>query len=251
MKKTLLLALSLLAIRVCAQDTLYYDADFRVLTSIKDAVYMKIIKCAADNPIKCSVSTFQLSNNQIISNWRYSDYPNKVCHGRCNRWGADGTMIFELTYINGKRQGQEKSFYPNGKLMRLLNWDQDTLVNASLFNEDGSPKPIQFKEDIESADYQIEPMFPGGLREMYTYLARTVNYPEYMKENGISGGVILTFVIEKDGSIGPINVLRTPHKLASDELSRAIKAMPKWRPGRVNDEPVKVRYTMSFNFKLD
>ncbi|MBL7809198.1 MAG: TonB family protein [Saprospiraceae bacterium] len=251
MKKTLLLALSLLAMRVCAQDTLYYTADFVALKSAKDATYMKIIKCAADNPVKCSESTFLLSKNQIISNWRYSDYPQKIYHGRCNRWSSTGVMSYEITYDNGKKQGQEKSFYPGGSLMRQINWDQDTLVKAALFFEDGSPKPIRFKEDLESNEVQIEPSYPGGTQAMYMYLARAVNYPEEMKEDGITGTVEVSFVVDLDGKLVDFNVLKTPHPSATKVLIQALKGMPNWRPGRVNDLAVRVRYTMPFHFRLE
>jgi len=251
MKKTLLLALSLLAMRLAAQDTTYYNADFVALKSAKEATYMKIIKCAADNPIKCSESTFLLSNNQIISNWRNSDYPQKIYHGRCNRWSYAGVMSYEITYDNGKKQGQEKSFYPGGSLMRQINWDQDTLVKAALFYEDGSPKPIRFKEDLESNEVQIEPSFPGGVFAMYMYLGRAINYPEEMKENGITGTLEMSFVVDTDGKLVDFNVLKTPHPAATKVLTQALKGMPKWHPGIVNGQPVRVRYTLPFNFKLE
>lgn len=251
MRQYMLVVLCSLSFSIHAQDTLLFDVAFIPVKSIKDAAYMKVIKCVPDNPIKCSETMFLLENNRVIFNRRYSDYPNKICQGRCSQWNTEGALISEKIYENGLKQGPDKSFYPSGQLRRLINWSHDTLVNATLYYEDGSVKPIRFKEDVESLDIQVEPSFPGGLKEMYKFLAQTVSYPEDMKEEGISGTVELSFIISKDGSVTDVEVLKSPAVSASNELIRVFKKMPRWRPAIVNEHPVRVRYTMPFKFALN
>jgi len=85
---------------------------------------------------------------------------------------------------------------------------------------------------------------------MMTYIARTVKYPEEAKENGIGGRVYLSFVVERDGSLSDIRVLRSAHQLLDREAIRVVKTMPKWTPGEQNGEPCRVKYTLPFTFKL-
>lgn len=220
-----------------AQDTTYYDVGYEEVKSRLLAKFMEIKKRAADNENKCSIAVFSLDSNRILFNRRYSDYENGILHGRCSRWYMKGGLHEELTFDSGKKNGVEKSFYPDGQLKKELLWEQDSLVKGAFFNPDGSPKTEIFKEDLEEHEDQTEPSFPGGLREMYLYLNRTVVYPEKAKENAWSGQVVLTFVVGKDGKITDVNVVQTPHLVLSDAVWLAVKNMPRWQPGRVSGIP--------------
>lgn len=120
-------------------NTLYYDKDYEPTTVRFLAKYMELKKCAADNENKCSISVFSLDSNRILFNRRYSDYENGVLHGRCSRWYLKGGLHEELTFDSGKKNGIEKSFYPDGKLKKELLWEQDSLIKGAFFNPDGSP----------------------------------------------------------------------------------------------------------------
>ncbi len=101
-------------------------------------------------------------------------------------------------------------------------------------------------------DIQKQPSFPGGDKEMYKYLSDNIVYPSVAKDNGIQGTVPVKFVVNKDGSISDVEVLRDPSggSLGKEAL-RVVKAMPKWSPGEANGHPVKVRYTLPIKFKLE
>ncbi len=96
-----------------------------------------------------------------------------------------------------------------------------------------------------------DPQFPGGNDALYQYLGYNAHYPEKAKADGIQGTVYLTFIIEKDGSISNIRVLRSPSDMLSDEARRLVKAMPKWKPGKQNGKNVRVQYNLPINFQLD
>lgn len=92
--------------------------------------------------------------------------------------------------------------------------------------------------------------FPGGLNEMYKYLGKAMTYPESEKMIGTQGKVYVTFVVEKDGSITDLNVLRSLSTRLDKEALNAIKKMPKWKPGKVKGEEVRVKFTLPVEFKL-
>jgi len=92
-----------------------------------------------------------------------------------------------------------------------------------------------------------EPSFKG---DFGAYLSKHINYPAVDKENNVQGRVILTFVVEKDGSITDVKVLRSPDESLGDEATRVLKASPKWTPGIQNGRPVRVQYTIPVSFTL-
>src|SRR5579872_5874 len=95
------------------------------------------------------------------------------------------------------------------------------------------------------------PEFPGGLPKLYRYLSRIVRYPAKAKENNTQGIVILTFVVEKDGSISHIKVKNSVSPELDNETVRVIKLAPKFNPGKnQNGAPVRCYYDFPFSYKL-
>jgi protein TonB len=96
------------------------------------------------------------------------------------------------------------------------------------------------------------PSFPGGDAEMFKWIYKHIQYPDQAREAGISGPVVLQFVIGKDGSIGDIVVVKTPAggAILGKEAIRVIQSMPKWSPGEANGRAVKVRFTLPLRFEL-
>ena len=114
----------------------------------------------------------------------------------------------------------------------------------------------QVVEDEEKEDeifmvVETMPEFPGGQAELFKYLSENVKYPVIAQENGIQGRVICQFVVNKDGSIVDVEVVRSGGDASLDkEAVRVIKSMPKWKPGKQRGKPVRVKYTVPVNFKL-
>ena len=94
------------------------------------------------------------------------------------------------------------------------------------------------------------PMFPGGDRKLMEYLASSIQYPPECKESCIQGRVIVTFVVERDGSISQAKVAKSLDPLLDAEALRVVNAMPKWIPGRQNGVTVAVKYTIPVTFRL-
>ncbi len=95
------------------------------------------------------------------------------------------------------------------------------------------------------------PEFPGGNSALYAFLGNNLVYPELAKEIGISGKVYLNFVVEKDGSITDVKVIRGIGGGCDEEALRVVNKMPKWTPGKQRGIPVRVRYIFSVRFILE
>ena len=104
---------------------------------------------------------------------------------------------------------------------------------------------------FQTFDVQQAPKFPGGEDSLAQYLIRNLKYPRPAAENAIQGMTVLKFIIEKDGSINTVNIVRDIGGGCGAEAKRLVLAMPKWTPGKKNGKPVRVEYTMPVRFKLE
>lgn len=94
------------------------------------------------------------------------------------------------------------------------------------------------------------PDFPGGMLKFADYLKINLKYPDEARKNNVQGKVFVTFIVEKDGSLTDVKVIRGIGNGCDAEAVRLIKASPKWDPGMQNGEPVRVYYTLPIVFKL-
>ena len=94
------------------------------------------------------------------------------------------------------------------------------------------------------------PSFPGGQAALLSWLSSHVKYPPIAEENGIQGRVIVGFVVERDGSVSQVQVIRGVDPSLDKEAARVVASMPKWTPGRQNGQNVRVKYNVPVNFKL-
>jgi TonB family protein len=126
---------------------------------------------------------------------------------------------------------------------------------------DTQPKQPVKKSSVSKVDmkpdkngvYQIVeemPRYPGGEAAMMDYVAKNVVYPKEAQEKEISGRVFVGFIVEKDGSIGEVKLLRGIGGGCDEEAVRVVKGMPKWKPGKMKGEAVRVSYQMPIFFKL-
>lgn len=129
--------------------------------------------------------------------------------------------------------------------------DQSTVIEKyvpyvpPVVNEEEEIKEEQVFVVVESM-----PSFPGGQAELMKYLSANLKYPSAAKEIGISGRVFLTFVVEKDGSVTDIQILRGIGGGCDEEAIRVVKSMPKWIPGKQRSVPVRVRFNLPVKFTL-
>lgn len=94
------------------------------------------------------------------------------------------------------------------------------------------------------------PQFPGGDQALFEYLSKHIKYPVIAEENGVQGRVIVTFVVERDGSITDVKVVKSVDPSLDKEAQRVVRSMPRWIPGKQNGSAVRVKYTVPVTFKL-
>lgn len=137
--------------------------------------------------------------------------------------------------------------------IELLSVDDDANKNQAIFTP---PAPGTGRAQEQVADDQIfdfleeMPVFPGGEAEMMKWLNKNVQYPTLASENGIQGRVMVGFVVERDGSVSDVKIIRGVDPSLDKEAARVVKAMPKWKPGMQTGKPVRCRFTIPVNFRL-
>ncbi len=118
-----------------------------------------------------------------------------------------------------------------------------------------APAAVQEEEEEEAAQQiftvvEKQPEYPGGTAELFKYLSKAIKYPVIAQENGIQGRVVCSFVVNRDGSIVDIQVMRGVDPSLDKEAVRVISEMPKWKPGEQRGKPVRVRFILPVQFRL-
>ena len=115
-----------------------------------------------------------------------------------------------------------------------------------------APEVVE-EEVVEQEIFKIVeemPAFPGGEAKLMEYVAKNVKYPQIARETGVQGRVYVNFVVEPDGSVSNVSVLRGIGGGCDEEAIRVVKNMPKWKPGKQRGKAVRVSYMLPVNFKL-
>ena len=142
---------------------------------------------------------------------------------------------------------------------------EDThLLNPDDYNQPLAPPPPETTDPIAVVEpvaviqqtapiltiVELMPSFEGGEDVMYRWLGENVVYPQIARETGIQGTVVITFVVEKDGTITGQQLLRDIGGGCGEEAMRVVKLMPKWKAGRQNGTPVRVQFNLPIRFTL-
>ena len=143
--------------------------------------------------------------------------------------------------LNGLKEGEWKGRV-NDTVTYVCTYSQGVSVSGVSRTQSG--RDIHFNKDA------IEPTFPGGPNDFYKFLATNVRYPKEAKRNGIQGKVFLSFVIEKDGSLNDIRVVRGIGYGCDEEALKALKTAPPWAPGYQYGIAVRVQYSIPISFTL-
>ena len=113
-----------------------------------------------------------------------------------------------------------------------------------------APEPPKQEENKIFTVVEQMPMYPGGDAALMQYLSSNIHYPAVAAENGVQGRVVVGFVVERDGSITDVNVMRSVDPSLDREAVRVVKNMPRWTPGKQNGSAVRVKYQVPVTFRL-
>lgn len=129
------------------------------------------------------------------------------------------------------------------------NPDAEIVINTPVGEGPINQKVTEDTNEIFT-NVEVLPEFPGGQAAFGKFLSKNLNYPPMARENNIQGRVIVNFVVERDGSLTDIKVVRGIGGGCDEEAVRVLKKTPKWKPGIQNGRPVRVSYTIPIFFQL-
>ncbi len=127
--------------------------------------------------------------------------------------------------------------------------DQDEIIEEYVYEApEIEEEEIEEEEVFKSVEEQ--PEFPGGVAKLLEYVQKNLKYPMMARESDIQGRVFVGFIVEKDGSITNVQVLRGIGGGCDEEAVRVVQSLPKFKPGKQRGNPVRVQYTLPIVFKL-
>lgn len=224
------------------QDTIYYNREWRKTDSYLEMEYYSIITRDDADTSKAWENSYYRSG-QIRKAAFYSNYSKGIKEGQSKTWYESGKLKEEAHFSNNKLDGKLLTYWENGQLKREDSYVSGKLEEGRVYQLDGSPEPYY--------DYEIMPKYPGGLNAMTRYIKANVKYPKKARRAGISGKVLLRFVVDGDGSVKNVSVEKGVSEELDAEAVRVIKNMPRWEPARLDGKKVSVYYMLPINFRID
>ncbi|MBK8492838.1 MAG: TonB family protein [Saprospirales bacterium] len=169
----------------------------------------------------------------------YTAWREKMKSGRLVAYGASAQRGDDQPWVGFDEKGKAHDFPPLQPKEEVVAMEEVVVIES----------PRQEEEICDFPDKPAE--YPGGESERLKFMVSQLNYPALAKENAIQGMVVVKFVVEKDGSITNIQIVRDIGGGCGKEVVRIIGLMPKWKPGMKNGFPVRSWQTFPFRFKLE
>lgn len=129
----------------------------------------------------------------------------------------------------------------------------DVSDDPSAAMEEYTPVIVEEEAEVEEEIFvfvEENPSYPGGDEKRIEFLRNNIKYPQLAKDNNITGRVFVKFVVEKDGSITNVRVVRDIGGGCGEEAVRVVKSMPRWNPGKQRGQPVRTEFNLPIIFNL-
>ena len=136
-----------------------------------------------------------------------------------------------------------------GKAMMIVGISLLLILSSCEKDDDDIDDPEPVTEIVDETVDQMA-SYPGGIPALMDFLNENIKYPEQAEREGIEGRVVAGFIVERDGSVSNIEILKSVHPLLDAEVIRILSLMPNWIPGRQNGQPVRVKYSLPITFRL-
>lgn len=164
---------------------------------------------------------------------------------------ANGSIYIKIDNVKMKEEKITWQTNPDGVILEDLFFQlqSDSLKYDELVNWNPNEESV-YNEVNEIDKVDEKPSFPGGESAMKSYLNSNVKYADVAQENGVQGRVIVESIIEKDGSMSDVKVIRSVDPSLDREALRVVKAMPKWTPAKLKGIPVRTKCTTPVVFRL-
>lgn len=196
---------------------------------------------------------------RLVEGYVYNDNSSPIFRATVNVKGSTiQTRTNEAGYFKLEDVPQDATLvfsYLNFKKMEVVPSTAQTVVRLGSSSSEPISGFVNVRKPQDNGDtifttVEQTPEFIGGLGELYNYIGNNLKYPEKAVKGKQEGRVFVRFVVEKDGSIGAVELLKGIGLGCDEEAMRVLSEMPKWKPGMQSGQPVRVYYTMPISFRL-
>lgn len=167
-----------------------------------------------------------------------------------NKSPSNNSASDSVAYISVSNTSNNATAYysqSNNETEEFDEADYEEEENEERWATDKSESSYSENDNVHE---EIMPSFPGGQEALMKYLSDNVVVPTYAEENGIQGRVVVSYVIECDGSVTDVQVVQSVHPVLDDEAIRVVKNMPKWIPGKQDGKDVSVKFSIPITFRF-
>lgn len=235
MKKVIVFLVCCFSISALAQDTTYFQQDWKKTLDPSQAAFFEIIEQDSTNPDLADRFVYFISGQLKIKE-SFDSIEEKRKDGERITWYESGKIQTESFYQKGKLHGIYTSYWENGQKRRSDIYKKGKFKEGTTWDASGN----------ETAWHPImeKPVFPGGFKALEKYLKQNAKKPD-----GVAGGrVVVGFVIDKDGSITDVKIEKTTLPGLNFTAFKVVADMPAWKPGKHEGETIRVKYSLPLKF---
>lgn len=249
-----LIALQLTAQNAEPAEVEYFDKDYNRV-SVKDSATTVYYIYRDSGNQKAGTKVKFIRDTVKVSSIHYSDLKEDVRDGIATEFYPSGAVEAQMTYLNDRLEGEKTKYYETGELMGTLNYSDGELdgsvkmyatngqiIRDEMFIEGISRKSKCYSptgEKIKCTPFTSRAEFPGGDEAFTNWVADHFVYPRKLMEEGISGRVVMRFVVDTSGYITRITAIESSHTLFEEEAIRVLKSSPRWNVAYHEGLPVK------------
>jgi protein TonB len=260
--------------------TKYFDENHMVTTDQSLAAFYETVQ---ENNGKYMVKSFFKKSNKIEMIAECTQYkPYALYDGRVTWYYESGAIEVEGTYRSGSPIGTTKNFYPNGAQKALQIHRGEKVYYAQYWTEDGNQQlkngtgtlflersnlgynlHIQVRDSLMVSAYRVseadtvyliveeQATFPGGMKELYSRIGKTLVYPKEARRHKVEGRVFIQFTVKKNGELKDAKIIRGIGAGCDEEAISGLLRQGNWIPGKVDGKPVDSKFNLAIIFKLN
>ncbi|GAB3825298.1 hypothetical protein GCM10028895_34740 [Pontibacter rugosus] len=225
---------------------LYYDATRQAMTNPQGAKFVEVIERkhgkAKDGIITLYKIVSDTSDYIALSKAYYTSvYEPRKIHGQLLTFFPNGKR-HSIQFSKGEMHGELKTYYTSGLLKREELYENGERLGGKCYDEKG--------KEVAFVPYREKPLFPGGEQAMLRFLGQNTRYPASSQRRGISGVVVISFIVDENGELCNPVVAQSVDQDLDNEALRVVKKMPKWQPAKLEGKAVSAKYNLPVRFSL-